>query len=590
MKIDIRKRFLAALIATVLLFAGVSIAEAQGESKNSEEQNRLYVPTMINKIGEDYFIVDCWQNRVIYSDSLVKPLNEWKQLTDEEYIGGHTVCSDGELLVLDNTENSQVLVYRKADDGYTKEQVFENTDGRPHYVTYDAEHELFYVISSNNAKIFVFRNVGGVLKLQRIEDMPELVNSYVRSISIIDGELYTVSGPGAIGQYQIFPDHFELTDLYPVPANIAGMNQISKIGQYYYITVNTNSEGSVEATTILRVKDLKKLASGEWEDLYQQMGFVGQPYFITEFDDSFFISEISADRGNGIKFFRIIDDQICNVQDLFFWEDVTEASREIHQAGEQRKRTGQWVDLIVFAGQSNMAGHGESEFAPTAKNGFEFRAVSDPTRLYPAEEPFGLNENREGGINHVRDGVLLKTGGLVTSFMNAYTEVNNVPVVGVSASEGGVAISQWIPGSDRYEDMVSRIEAAKSWLDESPYTIRNVFFVWCQGESDGNAGTTKEEYSQMLDQLMTAMKDSAGVRHCYIIEIGERTGEGANDYHEIREAQEEYCRDHDDCSMIASFYDMRDYHKDAYHYTQDGYNIIGEKAGENAGLLVLKIP
>ena len=52
----------------------------------------------------------------------------------------------------------------------------------------------------------------------------------------------------------------------------------------------------------------------------------------------------------------------------------------------------QTVDLMIFAGQSNMAGNGDASQAPDvpAGHGYEFRAVTDPTRLYPVEEPFGI--------------------------------------------------------------------------------------------------------------------------------------------------------------------------------------------------------
>ena len=63
------------------------------------------------------------------------------------------------------------------------------------------------------------------------------------------------------------------------------------------------------------------------------------------------------------------------------------------------------VDLFLFMGQSNMAGRGIvnqtwTEAAPAVLPGagYEFRAVTDPTRLYEMSEPFGVNENREDGI------------------------------------------------------------------------------------------------------------------------------------------------------------------------------------------------
>lgn len=59
---------------------------------------------MIQKIDDTYFIVDCWNHRVLYNTSIEKDLKKWQTLTDESYVGGHTIASDGELYVLDNTD------------------------------------------------------------------------------------------------------------------------------------------------------------------------------------------------------------------------------------------------------------------------------------------------------------------------------------------------------------------------------------------------------------------------------------------------------------------------------------------------------
>ena len=60
-------------------------------------------------------------------------------------------------------------------------------------------------------------------------------------------------------------------------------------------------------------------------------------------------------------------------------------------------------DLIVFSGQSNMAGRGcVSEQWPqraaivTEGAGYEYRAISAPDILSEVIEPFGVNENKEG--------------------------------------------------------------------------------------------------------------------------------------------------------------------------------------------------
>ena len=80
-------------------------------------------------------------------------------------------------------------------------------------------------------------------------------------------------------------------------------------------------------------------------------------------------------------------------------------------------------DFFLFASQSNMAGRGIScpqfpEAAPALISGagVEFRAISDPSALFSVCEPFGSAENTPDGIHEPG----MKTGSLVTSFVNAY--------------------------------------------------------------------------------------------------------------------------------------------------------------------------
>ena len=250
----------------------------------------------------------------------------------------------------------------------------------------------------------------------------------------------------------------------------------------------------------------------------------------------------------------------------------------------------QMVDLLIFAGQSNMAGNGEAALAPevTEGAGYEFRAVSDPTMLYPVEAPFGLEENRENGIYDVwpDSGIRRKLGDLVPAFINAYYETTGVPVVGVSASEGGTRIRQWMPGSNRYEDLCDRICAAKEFLENSDaYELRHTYLIWCQGESDGDAGMSESSYYEAFDHLVTGLKSNGMVDACMVIRIG-NFGTNLNKYDGIMRAQTSYCQDSTNAVLISTrFAEMAEtgLMRDVYHYTQEGYNLAGEEAGKNAG-------
>ena len=263
------------------------------------------------------------------------------------------------------------------------------------------------------------------------------------------------------------------------------------------------------------------------------------------------------------------------------------------------------VDFILFMGQSNMAGRGIScdcfpQEAPDVADGagWEFRAISDPTRLYVIKEPFGVDENHPEGINDVfSNGVKAKTGSMVTAFVNAYFEKTQVPVVGVSASKGGSQIAQWMPDAREafLKDVLARYRAAEDFLlgksdasSDMVSEIRHRYMVWCQGESDGDRGTTAQEYKTRFQILWQEVK-AAGIEKCFLVQIGRKNIPGQeNDYEEIRRAQEELCDGEEIVMVSQKFGGMleRGLMKDAFHYYQQAYNEVGTEAGQNAGMYV----
>ena len=254
------------------------------------------------------------------------------------------------------------------------------------------------------------------------------------------------------------------------------------------------------------------------------------------------------------------------------------------------------MDLILFAGQSNMAGRGQvSEMWPQKAPklidgaGWEFRAISTPNKLSPIEEPFGVDENREDGIWDVySDGKKAKTGSMVSAFCNAYYEKTKVPVVAVSASKGGSNIGQWQENSAEgyLLDSVKRWECANTFLEKEGYKIRHRYLIWCQGESDGDLQRCGEEYKEMFLKTWNRLKQ-AGMEHCFLIKIGDCNIPDAYDrYLEIQRAQEELAAENEDISMASrAFCGMRKrgLMKDAFHYYQQGYNECGTAAGKFVG-------
>lgn len=254
----------------------------------------------------------------------------------------------------------------------------------------------------------------------------------------------------------------------------------------------------------------------------------------------------------------------------------------------------QAVDLFLFAGQSNMAGRGipcrrYPETAPAVLPGvgWEYRSVSAPGQLFPITEPFGINENSADGISEN-----LKTGSMVSAFVNAYYAETHVPVVGVSASKGGSVIAEWQPGTPYLTDALNRLAAAENWLNHNGYRIRHIFALWCQGESDGDAGTKKEDYLQGFDRMLGAMV-CAGVEQLFLVRIGHCNVEGSFfRYVPMMEWQVEIARTNSRVTLVSkAFSTMRErgLMKDAFHYYQAAYNEVGTEAGKNAAAWIRQI-
>ena len=95
------------------------------------------------------------------------------------------------------------------------------------------------------------------------------------------------------------------------------------------------------------------------------------------------------------------------------------------------------MDVILFMGQSNMSGaNGDASQAPELIKGagYEYRAITEPERLFVLEEPFGENEHREGALDDRE--ILERRGTLVTSFVNAYYEETGTPVAALDLPSG----------------------------------------------------------------------------------------------------------------------------------------------------------
>lgn len=280
-----------------------------GASDGDVWEDRLYNPTLITKLGDHYFIVDCWHNRLLVADTLDPNIQAWETV-DGDLAGPHSIDTDSNLYVVDDAGRHQLRVYTRQGDSFEHVQTVDQVGTRPHRVIYDEPTKAFYVIGSTSQTVSKLISNGSQLELVYTLKLDFLQGTYTRSMSIIDGHMYFVSGPNRIYRTEFIDDSYAVLDVYEVPDAFVSMNDLYKIGDYYYITSTDHLE------TIIRTDDLATLEHGGFEDVKDELGLVGTPYYLSHFDGKYFLPQ--ATQHSGIISFDVDGDgAFSNIEVLF---------------------------------------------------------------------------------------------------------------------------------------------------------------------------------------------------------------------------------------------------------------------------------
>ena len=312
----VRRLFVLLLAVSVCFFSPhttKTVSASYPSSNNAYGQ--LSVPTQITKIGNTYYIVDCYHDQIIYSTNPGAPLKQWKIMTNRVH-QPHALASDGTIYLVVDTENNRVISYEKGTDRFRELQTFEQIGNRPHYITYEPSDELFYVWSSLTGEMYLFGRTPGTTELALVEtrSVPALNGMYVRSFTVLgDSILFPCVELGMILQVNRYT--FEIEQYYPVPDAIAGMVQIVPIENYFYITVSSDRNYGRSTATIIRTPSLNQLQTGGYEDLKSLFGSKGTPYYISRFDGSYFMTH--HDASPGIYRFQVENNIVKNISGLY---------------------------------------------------------------------------------------------------------------------------------------------------------------------------------------------------------------------------------------------------------------------------------
>ena len=281
------------------------------------QYDSLNVATYLTKIGDTYFIADCYHDQILYHDNLTDSVKDWKVLTNEVHYA-HTIAGDGTVLVIDDTENNRVLCFEKKQNGYVHTQTIEGIGMKPHYVQYDSEKDVFLVWSSITGEMYYIKREQGTnhLYIENVIKIDELYGVYVRSFTIMDDGIYFVSGHNNSRIIKADRDTLEVKERYEVAPEISGMVQITKIQDYYYITISTDNNENQDYATIIRTKSLSDLKNGDYEDIYDCFGVTGgTPYYITQIDGRYYMTHHRTNEN--IIAFDVRDNEICDVGCLY---------------------------------------------------------------------------------------------------------------------------------------------------------------------------------------------------------------------------------------------------------------------------------
>lgn len=248
--------------------------------------------------------------------------------------------------------------------------------------------------------------------------------------------------------------------------------------------------------------------------------------------------------------------------------------------------SGDTIDLFYFMGQSNMAGRGgEASLAPyvPTSEGVEFRAFSDPTKLYHIEEPFGNAERNPNGL--AEDDPKGKKGTLVSSFVRMYHKLTGNKVIAVAISNGGMAMDLWL-GKTFHNDVIGRIKNTNEYLNSHGITPNKTYIVWLQGESDEARQIPGETYGADFKKFFYGLFPYNIDEVFVIIPSAEKRNFG---YMGIVETQLGFC-DLDPHFCLATTA-LRGIGKECYsdhaHINQHALNMVGQEAAKAAAFYTL---
>ena len=221
------------------------------------------------------------------------------------------------------------------------------------------------------------------------------------------------------------------------------------------------------------------------------------------------------------------------------------------------------VDVVVMMGQSNMVGSGGNVFESPDVNAMALQYSKGKLRN------------------------LSRQGTLIPAFANAYIKQTKTPLISIQTAVGGTSSSGWV-GRGYTKDAQKELKSCLSYLKNKKVTVKHVYCLWLQGETDAQQGVTKDGYIANVRTIASRMK-KAGSEKFLIIQVG-RYRDNNIYMGDIVAAQKQLCKNYKKQFAMATtvtntISNSKAYYADSVHFNQKALNKIGSSAGKFAGKL-----
>lgn len=271
-------------------------------NRDSSWSSRLYAPTYLDKINNTWFLVDCWHNRVLWSNEVTADISTWNVL-DSELAGPHSISYGDNLYAVEDTGNHQIIFYERVGDVFERKSIIQ-TPARPHKITYDNKTDAFWALTSYSGEMLKIEVINKVPKITTTYRIPVIENSYTRSFTILsDGSFLITANNYGIVHVTFEGNEGKLVNIYPVPYEFSDLNNIKDTEQGYVITSN-DALGYV--SELAEIPSMKNRA--------QDLGFAGSPYYVSVVENLVVIPEIR--NNNSINILKESDSKLTRVNTM----------------------------------------------------------------------------------------------------------------------------------------------------------------------------------------------------------------------------------------------------------------------------------